>query len=212
MAEFAPTLGDAAAAGRANAHFALARALQPPRTWDEDLPHLVAGALGDLPEPLPALGEEMAAQIRSLLPELQPAEVAHAKLFIGPFEILAAPWACFYLEDEPRLMGPSSQYAAAAYAEAGLAPSEDLKDAPDHVIHELEFMYFLAFQQATTGERAWYDRRARFWREHLGRWLHRFADAVQQAAVHDFYRTLAEGLKALSVIEERELGSTGRGA
>ena len=73
-------------------------------------------------------------------------------------------------------------------------PGEKLKDAPDHVTHELEFMYYLAFSQATTGEEAWPDRQVRFWREHLGRWLPQFAKAVTDAHVHPFYGILAQAL------------------
>lgn len=189
------------ASSRANVFYALARALEPPRSWDADLPGLLATSLGAMPEPLPKLGAELACQVSEILEEREQAAIDHAKLVLGPFEILAAPWASFYLEEEPRLMGPTSLYAARAYADAGLAPGEKLKDAPDHVTHELEFMYFLAFSEATTGDPVWIDRQAFFWREHLGRWLPKFAEALADAAVHPFYRTLAETITSINVVE-----------
>lgn len=196
---------DSAAASRANMYYTLARALEPPKNWKRDLPQLFTGTLGAMPEPLPELGELLGSQVADLLEDREQAEVAHAKLFLGPFEIFAAPWACFYLEDEPQLMGPTSQYVAQAYADAGLAPGDKLKDTPDHVTHELEFMYYLAFSQATTEDAVWADRQMRFWREHLGRWLPKFANAVANAAVHPFYDALAETIMHVCTVEAEEL-------
>lgn len=193
---------DTAAGARANVFYALARALETPRKWDPDLPGLVSQAFDPMPDPLPALGGNLAAQLAGLMRDREQVAVAHAKLFLGPFEILAAPWASFYLEDEPRLMGPTSEYAASAYAAAGLAPGTKLKDAPDHITHELEFMYFLAFNEATTGNGEWVDQQSRFWREHLGQWLPRFADAVAVADVHPFYGALAAAIKGVCAEQE----------
>jgi len=203
------TIGlDMAASLRANLYFALARALEPPRVWREDLPGLLTEAFGRMASPFPELGGRLSAHFSDLLEDRDQVAVAHAKLFLGPFEILAAPWASFYLEEDPRLMGPTSQYAAMAYADAGLAPSEKLKDAPDLVTHELEFMYFLAFNEATTGDQEWNDRQRRFWQEHLGSWLPRFAHAVAKEEIHPFYDTLAEALAAACSLEEEEMGPT----
>ncbi len=200
---------DPVASSRANVFYALARALEPPRSWHADLPGLLASTLGAMPEPLPKLGARLSCQVSEILEDRQQAAIDHAKLVLGPFEILAAPWASFYLEEEPRLMGPTSLYAARAYADAGLAPGEKLKDAPDHVTHELEFMYFLAFSEATTGDSVWIDRQAVFWREHLGRWLPKFAEALADAAVHPFYRTLAETLTGIKRSMDRSCVVTG---
>jgi len=187
---------DSSAGIRANVFYGLARALEPPRKWDTDLPDLLADSLG-------AEISDLAAKI---LENRELAEIAHAKLFLGPFEILVAPWASFYLEEEPQLMGSTSYYAARAYAEAGLAPGQKLKDVPDQVTHELEFMYFLAFNEATTGEREWSERQERFWCEHLGCWLPQFAETLQQAAVHPFYCTLAETIAGVCATENAALG------
>ncbi len=198
---------DPVAGGRANVYYVMARALEPPRSWDADLPGLLASALADMPKPLPELGVRLSRQASEILGDREHAEIDHARLFLGPFEILVAPWASFYLEDEPRLMGPTSHYAARAYADAGLAPGEKLKDAPDHVTHELEFMYFLAFSKATTEDSECEDRQALFWQEHLGLWLPSFAEALADAAVHSFYQTLAETIKGVCIFESGVLGA-----
>ena len=187
---------DSSAGIRANVFYALARALEPPRKWDTELPDLLADSLG----------AELSHLATKILENRELAEIAHAKLFLGPFEILVAPWGSFYLEEEPRLMGSTSYYAARAYAEAGLAPGQELKDAPDHVTHELEFMYFLAFNEATTGDPEWSERQERFWREHLGCWLPEFAEALADAAVHPFYQDLAQTISTVCVSESDVLG------
>jgi len=196
---------DSVAAARANVYYALARALDPPKNWRAGLPQLLAEALATMPAPLPELGERLASHVTALLDDREQVAVVHAKLFLGPFEILVAPWACFYLEDEPQLMGPTSQYAAQAYADAGLAPGKQPQDTPDHVTHEMEFMYYLAFSLATTGAAEWEERQVRFWREHLGLWLPRFADALTHAAEHPFYNLLAETIGNVCALEADEL-------
>ena len=185
----------------------LTRALDLPGDWQEDLPDTLREVFAAQEEPLSGLGAKLSLQAQEALEDPEAATVAHSKLFFGPFEILAAPWASFYLDDEPLLMGATSQYAAMAYAEAGLAPSGALKDAPDHVSHELEFMYYLAFGSARTGEPIWHDRQVRFWRQHLGQWLPRLAEAMAKAEVHPFYDTLAETLIAVSQSEDAVVGS-----
>ncbi|MEN8144586.1 MAG: molecular chaperone TorD family protein [Gemmatimonadota bacterium] len=207
MLELTNGLLDPGAGSHANVFYALARALEPPRSWDADLPGLLASSLGTMPEPLGKLGQKLSRQVSEILEDREQAAIDHAKLFLGPFEILVAPWASFYLEREPRLMGPTSTYAARAYAEAGLAPGNKLKDVPDHVTHELEFMYFMAFSQATTGDPMWADRQARFWREHLGCWLPKFAEALEHVVAHPFYQTLAQTIAGICAIESDVLGT-----
>jgi len=192
---------------RANVFYVLARALEPPRLWDKGLPDLLAESIGVMPDSLTDIGATLSLQVSDILEDRESAAIEHAKLFLGPFEILVSPWGSFYLEDEPRLMGPTSHYAALAYADAGLSPGEKLKDTPDYVTHELEFMYFLAFNEATTGDPIWSDRQQRFWREHLGRWLPKFAEALADAAVHPFYRTLAQTISTVCISESDVLGT-----
>jgi TorA maturation chaperone TorD len=163
---------------RANAFHALARAYRPPVSWPDDLPDILTTAF------LP-FGGELAALSRALSTLLGQEDYApeklaraHARLFIGPFDIQAPPWASLYLDPEKQLMGEVSQYAAEAYAEAGLGPVEGPTDAPDELTHELEFMYFLAFQEYSTGDPVWLNRQVSFWKEHLGVWLPQFATLV----------------------------------
>ena len=197
--------GDNAAA-RANAYHSLALALAPPNDWPASL-------ATELREGLAPLGGELADRADELADEVEDAKnrwndlsVAYAKLFVGPFEVQAAPWASLYLDPSQQLMGEVSQYAAHAFAEAGLGPSRERKDAPDHIRHELEFMYYLAFQEATTGEPVWRERQQRFWNDHLGRWLPELANAVARARLDPYFENLAAALLAFARAEESQLG------
>ena len=166
---------------RANVFHALATAYFPPEKWPDEFPDAVSAAF------LPFGGElaSLAGEFIDLLKDEESApeklSSAHARLFIGPFDIQAPPWASLYIDPEKRLMGNASRYAAQAYAEAGLGPLPGVKDAPDHVTHELEFMYFLAFQEHSSGEAVWCVRQVDFWAEHLGVWLPQFAALIGNA-------------------------------
>ena len=164
---------------RANAFHALATAYAPPEAWPDDLPEILATVF------LPFGGElaALSGKLSNLLGQEDnaPGKLApvHARLFIGPFDIQAPPWASLYLDPEKQLMGEISHYAAEAYADAGLGPSEGPTDAPDHLTHELEFMYFLAFQEYSTDGPVWFQRQVSFWLGHLGIWLPQFARLVK---------------------------------
>lgn len=197
---------DAAAVARANAYHALARAFDRHDNWPSELAQLLIEAFEPLGGKLPDIARELAENSK----DTKVLSIAHAKLFIGPFEVQVAPWASSYLDPERQLMGPFSRYAAEAYSEAGLAPSDGPVDAPDHVTHELEFMYFLAFQEATKGDKVWHERQERFWREHLSHWLPKFGEAVKQQSALDgseFYVRLAKLTRAFCDLEAENLGT-----
>ena len=200
---------DGSAPARANAYYALAHAFDRPDDWPDEIEGLLKKAFAAVDAELSALVGQMLEGAR----DKRALSVEHARLFLGPFEIQAAPWASSYLDPEQRLMGPYSRYAAEAYAEAGLTPGKVHPDAPDHVTHELEFMYFLAFQEATEGNRLWRERQERFWRQHLGRWLPSFAKTVEDARSNSpFYAGLARLTRAFCDREARHLGQSAQGS
>ncbi|MFN2356106.1 MAG: molecular chaperone, partial [Desulfopila sp.] len=67
--------------------------------------------------------------------------VEYARLFVGPFELLAPPYGSVYLETGRRLMGDSTIAVQHMYTNAGL--TLDVQEAPDHIALELEFMHYL---------------------------------------------------------------------
>lgn len=115
----------------------------------------------------------------------------YARLFIGPFDVLAAPYGSIYLENGRQLMGDSTLAACRLYNRAGLVISDKLKDAPDHIAVELEFMYYLIFQGLFSNEEKYAIYQQEFLKEHLGAWIDDFTNVVQTHASTIFYKNLA---------------------
>lgn len=171
---------------RAATYKALAECYHPP---DEALMALLAGAAELTPGPVGDM-----AECAGRSSDLEALRVDHAKLFVGPFKLLAAPYGSLYLEGET-IMGESSLDVSRRYAEEGL--DVILKDAPDHVAMELEFMGVLILRQAAAIESAdedtaptYREKQLDFLTTHLGRWTPEFTAAVEAGAATEFYKTL----------------------
>ncbi len=172
----------------------------------------------------PEAAEEIAGIRRAT--ELEELKVDYSRLFVGPFQLLAPPYGSVHLEGTRRVMGDSAIDARNRYADAGLNVSQDLKEAPDHIAIELEFMYYLIFKEIEAIEeldrsRAMdhLARQQQFLEDHLAVWLPLFAEEVEKGAVTGFYRNLAKATrtfvrKDLEDISERataELSGIGAG-
>ena len=127
--------------------------------------------------------------------------VAHAKLFVGPFELQAPPYGSLYLESQKRLMGDSTMKMLEMYQRAGLSLSSDFQDVPDHIAAELEFMYFLIakeIQALRTGNReeafGYLKTQQEFQDIYLRPWIEPFVDRIRTASEHEFYTLLAKSL------------------
>jgi len=139
--------------------------------------------------------------------------IDYSKLFVGPYGLLAPPYGSIYLEHMGRVMGDSTVDVRNRYAEEGLNVS--LKEAPDHVAIELEFMYFLVFKEieATRNhdlEKAvLYQRKQRaFLKNHLGIWVPDFTDKISSNAETAFYRKVACLTKSFVIEDLKSLSST----
>ena len=138
------------------------------------------------------LGQAFAAQ------DLQTLLVDYTRLFLGPMQALAQPYASTWLAPAP---SPDEDAAATTmdlYAEGGFEVDADFQERPDHVALELEFLYLLNFRiiqaqqdSASDDIAAAEQLRHRFLREHLGLWIGPFVGAVQAGAETTFYRELA---------------------
>lgn len=127
----------------------------------------------------------------------------HMSLFVGPGQLLAPPYGSVYLEGRRELMGPSTQDAARLYHLGGMQKAADLKEPPDHVRVELDFMHRLIERtlQAVRAE-AW-DEAERligvqivFLQNHLARWVTPFAKVARAGAATAFYRHAVDALEA----------------
>jgi len=130
-------------------------------------------------------------------------KVDHARLFVGPYTLLAPPYGSVYLDTERRIMGNSTFDVVNCYRNAGLMVTEDYKNPPDHIAVELEFMHFLIVKEikATTEENfldfaSTLNKQQTFLDTHLCPWIFEFVDNVERNAQTSFYRSLARITKA----------------
>jgi TorA maturation chaperone TorD len=140
------------------------------------------------------LGAAFAAQ------DLQTLLVDYTRLFLGPVNPLAQPYASFWLTGEKTLMQDTTQAVLGLYAEGGFDIDDAFQELPDHVAVELEFLYLLNFrirEAAAAGaeEAAELTRlnalREQFLVQHLAAWIVPFTQAVQTGAECAFYRDVA---------------------
>ena len=171
---------------RAQIYKVLAECYYPP---DEKLMTL----LGEVSESPSAFIYQIADVAREVA-ELEPLRVDHAKLFVGPYKLLAPPYGSVYLENG-KLMGDSTMHVKNLYGEEGL--EFVLKETPDHIAVELEFMYFpinkaIAAQDKSdqNEDRCCQQKQRSFLAGHLGQWVPTFAAKVEEAVQTEFYRTL----------------------
>ncbi len=124
--------------------------------------------------------------------------IDHTRLFLGPNDIVAKPYASVWLGGEDGLMQDSTMAVQELYAEGGFEVDENFRELPDHVAVELEFFYLLIYDENAArrnGDAAALagvlDLRKRFLDAHLGRWIGPFTVAVATGAQSNFYRELA---------------------
>jgi len=151
-----------------------------------------------------AASEMEAAGAAAPLRELS---VEYARLFTGPGRPDVAGYESEYTEARPdggrgRLHGAATAAVAAVYREEGVAVAAALREPPDSVAAELEFLYLLsrreeqAWQADDEGEALRLRRTAgRFLAEHASRWLPKLAADVRATSGSHFYAGLAEVLE-----------------
>ena len=165
--------------------------------------------LKGLERQLDELGSEAlsyAALMRSELQgakELEKLKIDFARLFAGPYSLLAPPYGSVYLEGERQIMGDSTLDVQNRYRKEGVELSDSFRDVPDHIAAELEFMYFLVFKEIQALENSdvdttidYFEKQRAFLSEHLGAWVFEFADSIEKEAETEFYKNLARLTKA----------------
>jgi TorA maturation chaperone TorD len=138
------------------------------------------------------------AELKACIPsdlELESLKIDYTRLFVGPFKLLAPPYGSVYLEDN-RVMGASTLNVRSCYESEGM--DVVIKEAPDHIAVELEFMYFLVVKQIEAireenlrNIHSYQHKQYHFLSTHLARWVPKFAENVQKNAQTEFYRKLA---------------------
>jgi len=170
-----------------------------------DLTHILIGLqaiMGDLCESatpnISRMREE--TERKNHLEELK---ADYAKLFLGPFTLLAPPYGSVYLDGERKIMGESTVEVRNLYRRAGVDVSNDFHDAPDHIAAELEFTYFLIFKEVEALSESevgraidFINQQKAFMRDHLCAWVPKFTQRLEEVAETKFYKNLARATRA----------------
>jgi TorA maturation chaperone TorD len=136
------------------------------------------------------------AESASLTSDIDALRIDYSRLFIGPYRLLAPPYGSVYLENTRRIMGNSTLDVRNKYADEGLRL--DIKEAPDHIAIELEFMYYLiskeieaALSAESIDATSYLTKQKDFLDAHLGIWVSDFSNNIAVNAETAFYRDLA---------------------
>lgn len=131
--------------------------------------------------------------------DMQTLLVDYTRLFIGPSQPVAMPYASFWLTDDQSMRHEATTAVLDFYEQGGFDVSEDFCELPDHIAAELEFLYLLIYSlnQMQLGGSAGELSAAnalhhRFVVKHLSVWVGAFAAAVKSGAGTTFYRELAK--------------------
>lgn len=152
--------------------------------------------------------EKMAATVRQHTDE--DLLVEHARLFVGPHELLAPPYGSVYLEEGRRVMGESTARVMEFYQTEGLSLDRHFADLPDHIAAELEFMYYLAHHEVEALEKNDLDkvvyfmgRQDAFLPMFLDGWVVSFCDRIKEVTNSGYYHALADCLSVFISKTER---------
>lgn len=109
------------------------------------------------------------------------AEFAFNKLFVGPMALQAPPYASYYLEPEPQLMGESTLKIRRLYSLAGLFSPLQGQLPEDHLGVELDaalgFRTLAGCLDETEPQALWQY----FFHDHLKIWLPKFLNQARNA-------------------------------
>ncbi len=126
-------------------------------------------------------------------------KVDFARLFVGPYKLLAAPYGSVYLDAGRTIMGDSTLDVKSRYREAGLDTAKNFKEAPDHIVAELEFMYYLILKEVEAFSSSdietaidFIQKQRSFLEDHLMSWVPEFAGNIIEHAETLFYQNLAK--------------------
>jgi TorA maturation chaperone TorD len=164
---------------------------------EEQLCENLVNLLSTWAGPAARIAGEMGSSLRTCTQEQL--SIDHAALFVGPFELVAAPYGSVYKEQHRQVMGWSTIEVIRFYQDAGL--SVESKEPADHVAIELEFMHYLCLKEAEAemagnqSERQEFRHlQSRFFQTAL-LWVPQFCDSIKKGTTNPFYSGLADCLR-----------------
>lgn len=128
--------------------------------------------------------------------------VEYARLFIGPFKMLAPPYSSLYFGSET-LMSDETIWVLNFYRKLGLEFDDKIKNLPDHIAVETEFMYYLVFNEIKELEAdnkkksyVYYQSQTDFLNHHYKKWVPKFCMKVSNETNNEYYKALSACLNS----------------
>ncbi len=197
--------GRAISVARAVVYRFLARCFSYP---DTELIRLLDGdSLAEILDSWSTLGLDASKEMMEITSWLESAgseaaldemQIEYTRLFVNAYPRIAAPpYSSVYLDKDRQVWGPSTAQAGRFYEEAGLSPSEDFADIPDHISAELEFISYLILEQqklqpeGNAAGRDTVEIEGRFLADHFLKWVPQFLNQVVDSTENTFYGTIA---------------------
>ena len=153
------------------------------------------------------LAVQLEEQFKLHSKDLTDLQVEYAKLFVGPFYVLAPPYSSIYLHQGRIVYGESTLAALDMYNDAGINLSDEYKDLPDHISAELEFIYYLYVSYREKGDENYLYQIKSFVNKHLKKWTPLFAKKIVESEPSLFYNLLANLLEQVVILENSDLNS-----
>jgi TorA maturation chaperone TorD len=126
--------------------------------------------------------------------------IEYTRLFIGPFKTLAPPYSSLYFGSDT-LMSDETVWVIDFYRKSGLKSDEKIKDVPDHIAIETEFMYWLIHNEVNAldaGNRdksfSLWENQREFFNKHYKKWVPEFCAKVATETNTAYFKLLAECL------------------
>jgi TorA maturation chaperone TorD len=130
---------------------------------------------------------------------LEELAIEYTRLFIGPKNPPAVPYASFYLSESRALMTDETIAVRQAYLDAGMEVKKLHSIPDDHIGTELEFLFYLTekiteLHEAGLGSESsrLYEMRESFLRNHCVLWFPELAKKIQDNTDSAFYRGAAQ--------------------
>lgn len=170
--------------------------------WEPRLPDIAAWSL--LSESAQLMDDEvtvaLVAEAQSEAGKLDPDQlpILYSKLFLGPFEVVAPPYASIYLDQEEAFAGRTQTEVLAIYSKGGLQLPPLAGETPDHISVELEFLYFLLVKAIQEAEGDYLEQAQQFTTSHLLEWLPGFLAQLELAPEARFYCCLVKMIQNFS--------------
>ena len=122
--------------------------------------------------------------------------IEYTKLFIGPFKTLAPPYSSIYLGDKT-VMNDVTMWVLQQYNQIGLDFNIELRDLPDHIAVECEYLYYIIYKEITclTNDdmeeaSVFYNTRNVFLNDHFAKWVPRFCEQGIENTDNEYYIAL----------------------